>query len=233
MNKETFIAYCKNININITKELLNKFELYKDLIQEWNLKFNLTTIIKDDDIYLKHFYDSLYLSKEIDLNNKNICDFGTGAGFPGMVLSIIFSSSHFTLLESNNKKVLFLNEVKKKLKLENVTIINQRAEIYGKENREVFDIITCRAVSNLSIILELSASMLKVNGYFVPMKSNIEDELIKSNNIQKELGYSLIKKQEYLLPIENSNRTILIYKKVKQTDKKYPRNYNLIKKHSV
>jgi len=233
MNKETFIAYCKNININITKELLNKFELYKDLIQEWNLKFNLTTIIKDDDIYLKHFYDSLYLSKEIDLNNKNICDFGTGAGFPGMVLSIIFSSSHFTLLESNNKKILFLNEVKKKLKLENVTIINQRAEIYGKENREVFDIITCRAVSNLSIILELSASMLKVNGYFVPMKSNIEDELIKSNNIQKELGYSLIKKQEYLLPIENSNRTILIYKKVKQTDKKYPRNYNLIKKHSV
>ncbi len=233
MTKEEFINYCKEINIDINDELLNKFEKYKKLLQDWNNKFNLTTIIEDNEVYLKHFYDSVYLSSVTDLNNKSICDFGTGAGFPGLVLAIIYNDSKFTLLESNSKKVLFLKEVVKELNLKNVKVINQRAEIYGKDSREEFDIITCRAVSNLSIILELSISMLKVNGLFIPMKSNVEDEFNKSIKLQKELGYDFINKVEYKLPIEESNRTILIYKKNKKTDLKYPRNYNIIKKNSI
>ena len=176
------------------------------------------------------FFDSFYITKFHDFNNKKICDFGTGAGFPGMVLAILFNNSNFTLLESNNKKVLFLNEVKNRLKLDNITIINERAEIYGKTNREIFDIVTCRAVSNLSIILELAISMLKVNGLFIPMKSNIEEEFEKSKKNLNSLGYKFINLEEYYLPIENSKRTIKIKEKIKKTDLKYPRNYNIIKK---
>ena len=231
MNREDFIIECKKIGLELSNDILNKIDLYKDLLIEWNNKFNLTTIIEEKDIYLKHFYDSLCIVKSYNFNNKSICDFGTGAGFPGMVLAIIFSNSKITLLESNNKKVLFLEEVKKVLKLDNVTIINQRAEDYGKNNRELFDIVTCRAVSNLNIILELSISLLKINGLFIPMKSNVDIEFNESIDKAKLLGYKYINKIEYILPIENSNRTLLIYEKIKKTYMKYPRNYNLIKKY--
>ena len=229
MTKEEFINYCNNIGIIINDEVFNKLDRYKDLLIEWNNKFNLTSIIDEKDIYLKHFYDSLCLIKATDLNNKSICDFGTGAGFPGLVIAIVFNSN-VTLLESNGKKITFLNEVKKELNLENVTIINSRAEDYGKKNRELFDIVTCRAVSNLNIILELSISMLKMNGLFIPMKSNVEDEFKESFNKSILLGYEFVKKIEYELPIENSNRTLLIYEKIKKINIKYPRSYNLIKK---
>ena len=230
MTKEEFVNYCEKLGININDEIINKLSKYKDLLIEWNNKFNLTTIIEEKDIYLKHFYDSLCLVKATDINNKTICDFGTGAGFPGMVIAIVFKNSNVTLLESNGKKITFLNEVKKELNLDNVSIINQRAEEYGRKNRELFDIVTCRAVANLNIILELAVSMLKVNGLFIPMKSNVECEFEESLNRAIHLGYEYINKIEYNLPIENSNRTLLIYEKIKKTDIKYPRSYNLIKK---
>lgn len=230
MTKEEFILECNKININITEEIFNKLNRYKELLIEWNKKFNLTTIIEEKDIFLKHFFDSLYLSTECDFSGKKICDIGTGAGFPGMVLAIVFDSGNFTLMESNNKKILFLNTVKNDLNLKNVNIISARAEEYGKKNREIFDIITCRAVSALNIILELSTSMLKINGLFIPMKSNVDEELLNASNNIDRLSYKLIKKVSYDLPIENSKRTILLFKKYKETNIKYPRNYNLIKK---
>ena len=230
MTKEEFILECKRINIDITDELIFKLDRYKDLLIEWNKKFNLTTIIEEKDIYLKHFFDSLYLSTECDFTNKKICDIGTGAGFPGMVLAIVFSNGNFTLMESNNKKILFLEAVKADLNLENVEIISTRAEDYGKKNREIFDVITCRAVSALNIILELSTSMLKINGLFIPMKSNVEEELNNARNNIDKLSYRLIKEVPYELPVENSRRTILVFEKYKVTDNKYPRNYNVIKK---
>ena len=233
MTKEDFILECKNIGIELTEKNLKDLNIYKDLLIEWNKKFNLTTIIDEKDIYLKHFYDSLYILKIYDLSNKIICDFGTGAGFPGLVLAIILPNSNITLIESNNKKIKFLNEVKNNLKLNNVTIINDRVELYAKENREIFDVVTCRAVSSLSIILELSVALLKVNGLFLPMKSNIEDEIKNSFNLTQELGYKLIDTYKYLLPVEKSNRTILKYQKIKKTSDKYPRNYSTIKKLSV
>lgn len=230
MTKEEFILECKNINIDITEDVFNKLNKYKDLLIEWNKKFNLTTIIEEKDIFLKHFYDSLYLSTECDFTDKKICDIGTGAGFPGMVLAIVFGEGNFTLMESNNKKIIFLEAVKADLSLDNVSIISARAEDYGKKNRELFDVITCRAVSALNIILELSTSMLKVNGKFIPMKSNVEEELKNARNNIDKLSYKLIKEVEYELPIEKAKRTILVFEKYKKTDDKYPRNYNVIKK---
>ena len=230
MTKDEFIDYCSKLNINIDNDKLSKFELYKDLLIEWNNKFNLTSIINEKDIYLKHFYDCLCLLKSTDLNNKEILDFGTGAGFPGMVLAIVLNNSNITLVESNNKKVLFLQKLKEELNLNNVNIICDRIETYGKKVREKYDIVTCRAVSHLNIILELSISLLKVNGLFIPMKSNVDEELKESNNKSKLLGYELEKTINYTLPIEGSNRSLLIYRKTKVTDLKYPRNYNIIKK---
>ena len=230
MTKEEFIIECKKLGIEINDEIIDKLELYRKELVNWNKKFNLTTILEEKEIYLKHFYDSICLVKVEDFNNKNICDFGTGAGFPGMVLAIIFKNSKITLIESNNKKILFLNNIKDKLKLSNVTIINKRTEDYGKNNRELFDIVTCRAVSNLNIILELSLSLLKVGGFFIPLKSNVENEFNESLDKSILLGYKFIERKEYNLPIEESKRTILKYKKIKKTDNRYPRNYNLIKK---
>ena len=229
MTKEEFIEYCKKLGINLSIKNINDLEEYKNLLIEWNKKFNLTTIIEEKDIYLKHFYDSLCLVKATNLDNKTICDFGTGAGFPGMVIAIIFNNSKITLIESNNKKVSFLEAVKNKLNLNNVEILNKRVEDYGKNNREIFDIVTCRAVSNLNIILELSSSLLKINGEFIPLKSNVLEELSLVNNLEN-LSYKLENKIDYELPIENSKRTLLIFKKFKITDNKYPRNYNVILK---
>ena len=233
MTKEEFIIECRKLSIEVTVNELKKLDLYKELLTEWNNKFNLTSITNEKDIYLKHFYDSICLTKAYNLDNRKICDFGTGAGFPGIVLAIFYSNSHFTLLESNNKKVTFLNEVKNKLNLKNVEIINERAEIFGKSNREKFDVVTCRAVSSLNIISELAISMIKVNGVFLSMKSNIEEELKESKRKLNILGYKLKKIVEYNLPIDESKRTILVLEKTKITDLKYPRNYNLIKNNKV
>lgn len=230
MTKDEFIIECEKLGININDEIINKLDLYRNELVSWNSKFNMTTILEEKEVYLKHFYDSLCLVKATSLENKSICDFGTGAGFPGIVLAIIFNNSKFTLIESNSKKTTFLEHIKELLNLNNVTIINERTEEYGKKNRELFDIVTCRAVSDLKIILELSISLLKVDGLFIPLKSNINEEFNNSLEKGKTLGYDFIEKIEYSLPIENSKRTILVYKKIKKTDLKYPRNYNLIKK---
>lgn len=231
MTKDEFIIECGKIGINISKIKLEKLNLYKELLIEWNKKFNLTAIIEDKEIYLKHFYDSLCLTKAIDLNKKiKMCDFGTGAGFPGMVIAIIYSDLNVDLIESNNKKVIFLNEVKEKLELKNANVISERMENYSKKKREMYDIVTCRAVSNLGIISELSVGALKLNGYFLPLKSYIIDEVKKYDNAITNLGYRVEKIIEYELPFEKSIRNIPIIKKIKKTDIKIPREYNIIKK---
>lgn len=233
MTENEFIKECEKINILLTSEQLNKFKTYYNLLKEWNEKFNLTAITEEKEVYLKHFYDSLCLNKIEKLNNKEICDFGTGAGFPGVPLAIVYNDSSFTLVESNGKKVKFLTEVIDKLDLKNIKIINERVENIVKTYNEKFDIVTCRAVSNINIILELSSRLIKINGIFAPLKSNIE---LETNNMTNELinklGFECIKIIKYNLPSENSLRTILIYIKKRETDKKYPRSYNVILKES-
>lgn len=231
MNKETFISELKKIKINISEEELKLFETYKNLLQEYNKKFNLTSILDDESIYLKHFYDSLYLMSIIPLNNySTLLDIGTGAGFPGIPLAILNPNLKITLVESNTKKCGFLNIVKQKLDLNNIEIINIRAEEYAKANRNKFDIATSRAVSHLSIIAELEIPALKIGGYFLPLKSKIDEELEESNSKLNELSSSLEEIIYYELPIEKSKRSILKIRKTSETNKIYPREYNKILK---
>ena len=156
MNKEEFVKEVENLDIKINEKILKNLDEYFNLLNEWNKKFNLTRIVEEKEVYLKHFYDSLTIQKSVNMYDfSSLVDVGTGAGFPGMVLAIFFSNLKVTLLEANTKKCLFLQKVKEKLNLDNVEIINERSEKYAKTNREKYDIATCRAVSHLTVISEI------------------------------------------------------------------------------
>ena len=140
MNKEIFLEELKKINIILTNDKLDKLQKYYEILITENQKYNLTAIIKQEDVYLKHFYDSLTLTKIVDLNTQSLCDIGTGAGFPGIVLKIVYPTLKVTLLDSTEKKCKFLQKVIDSLELKDIEVINERAEIFSKENREKYDI---------------------------------------------------------------------------------------------
>ncbi len=228
MNQNKFVEELNLLGINVTKDKLDKLEKYYNLLIGYNKVMNLTGITDHDEVYLKHFYDSLTLAKVVDLNNyKTLCDIGTGAGFPGIVLKIFYPNLKITLIDSLNKRIVFLNKVIEELGLEGIIAIHSRIEEYGIKNRDLFDIVTARAVAPLNILLEYSIPILKVNGLFLPMKANLENE--KYDNALKKLNCTLEKTKQFLLPIENSNRSILLIKKQNETNLKYPRRFNLIK----
>lgn len=230
MTKEEFIINCKNLSIEITEEIYSKLYKYFELLVEWNNRFNMTSILEEKEVFLLHFYDSLCLNK-INLNEINsLCDFGTGAGFPGMVIALVYPNIEVTLVESNNKKCTFLEEVKQQLNIKNVSIFNERIEDFARKNREKYDIVTCRAVTSIPIIIELSTSLIKVNGLLAPLKSNCEEEINKYKYLEKEFNLKLENLIKYNLPINDAYRVIPIYKKLKETDIKYPRNYGTIVK---
>lgn len=233
MNKETFIKELKKINIELKETTLAMLNEYYSILKEENQKYNLTRIIEEEDVYLKHFYDSLTITKIIDINNQSICDLGSGAGFPGLVLGICFPSAKLTLIESNGKKCNFLNIVKKKLNLNNVTIINTRIEEYAKENRELYDIVTARAVAPLKHLLEYGIPLVKINGVFIAMKANVENEEKNIDNYYNKLNIKEEQRIVFNLPHENSIRTLIKYQKEKETDKRYPRRYNEIIKKDI
>ena len=230
MTKEEFIEALKELGIVLTKDQINKLDLYYKLLIEWNNKINLTRIVAEEEVYLKHFYDSLTIVKAIDLNKINtLCDVGTGAGFPGIVLKIVFPNLKITLLDSLQKRITFLNEVIKELGLTNIETIHDRAEDYAKKHREEYDIVTSRAVANLRVLSELCIPMVKVNGYFIPMKANLEEELSESQDIIHKLSGKLEKQVTFTLPIEESIRNILVIKKESKTNPIYPRRMDKIK----
>lgn len=224
MNLERFIEEIEKLGIHITENQLNQLEKFYELLISWNEKINLTRITKKEDVYLKHFYDSLTLIKTIDLTQDvSLCDVGTGAGFPGVVLKIVFPNLKITLIDSLQKRINYLNEVIKELNLQNIEAIHTRAEDYARKNRETYDIVTARAVANLKIISELCIPMIKENGYFIAMKANATEEIAASKTMIIELGAKLENTIEFILPIENSNRTLIKIKKIKKTNSKYPR----------
>ncbi len=226
MNELEFIDHLKDLNIEITKKQLDNLNKYYNHLVEYNSKINITSIINKEDVYLKHFYDSLTLTKATDLTqNITVCDFGTGAGFPGLVLKIIFPNIKLTLIESITKKTKFLKEIVNLLNLEGIEIINDRVEIFAKNNINRFDLVTCRAVSSLSIISELSLPMTKINGYFIPMKGELTEDI----SFLVKLNSKVEKTYEFNLPIENSKRTLIKIKKLDKTNKIYPRDYKIIK----
>jgi 16S rRNA (guanine527-N7)-methyltransferase len=231
MNKELFIKELKKINIILTDEQLNKLERFYELLIVWNEKINLTTITKREDVYLKHFYDSLTLIKAVDLTKDlSLLDVGTGAGFPGIVLKIVFPNLKITLLDSLNKRINYLREIIKELDLKDIETVCMRAEDYTKVNREKYDIVVARAVSHLRILTEITIPSVKVHGYLVAMKSNIKEELKESNDIINKLNSKVSEILEFKLPIEESTRTLVKIEKLNITNDKYPRKYSEIKK---
>lgn len=233
MNKEEFNKEVTKLGITLTQTMEEQLEEYYKVLVEENKKYNLTSLTTLEDVYLKHFYDSLTLYKIIKLNNESICDIGTGAGFPGLVLKIVFPNLKVTLVESNKKKCNFLNIVKEKLNLNNLIIINARAEDYSKTNREIFDIVTSRAVAPLKHLLEYSIPLVKVNGHYIAMKSNIDNEITNIDNYYKKLSITKENEIKFYLPKENSLRTLIMYKKESKTNPIYPRRYNEIKKRDI
>ena len=232
MNLDLFIEETKKLGITLTSQQLEKLAKFYELLISWNQKMNLTRITEKEDVYLKHFYDSLTISRVIDLNQDlTLCDVGSGAGFPGIVLKICFPNLKITLLDSLQKRVNYLNEIIKDLELKDIEAIHTRAEDYAKENREKFDIVTARAVANLKVLSELCIPMVKVNGFFIAMKANIEEEIENSMEILKKLDSKIEKIETFYLPIEDSIRNIVLIIKENKTNKIYPRRMEKIKKN--
>lgn len=233
MNDKEFKEELSKLGIVLTSTQENQLEMYYNLLIEWNNKMNLTGITERNSVYLKHFYDCITLIKAIDLTkNLKIVDVGTGAGFPGLVLKIVFPNLDVVLVDALNKRINFLNHVIESLKLENIEAIHDRIENYAKNNLEVFDLVTCRAVAKLNIISELCLPLAKINGYFIPMKATIEDEISDTKYLEvlKSKVESVI---TFNLPIENSVRNLIVIKKYGSIDNKYPRQYDKIIKNPL
>ena len=233
MTNEEFIKELEKLNVILTIEQLNKLERYYELLVEWNEKINLTRITEKKDVYLKHFYDSITLIKAIDLHQDlTVCDLGTGAGFPGVVLKIVFPNLNITLVDALNKRIEFLKVVISELNLENITAIHERGEEFIKNNRNKFDLITCRAVAKLNVISEICIPGVKVNGYFIPMKAQIEEE-IKDKKFIEKLNSKLEDIVSFTLPYEESIRNLVVIKKVSDINNIYPRKYDKIIKNPL
>ena len=231
MNKEEFIKEVSNLGIELTENMIQSLNTYCDYLLEINEHTNLTAIKDPEQVYLKHFYDSITFIKAIDLSSvDNLIDIGTGAGFPGMVLKIIYPELNVTLLDSNNKKIKFLEELSKKLNLEKINFYHGRAEDFCVKHRETFDIVTARAVSNMTTLTELCMPLVKLDGYFIPLKGSNEQEVEESLYAIQILGGEIEKNIKFNLPIEESGRQIIKIKKVKNTPKEYPRRYEKIVK---
>lgn len=221
--KEAF----SKINIILSEKQAKQFEIYYQMLIEKNEVMNLTAITEFSEVLTKHFLDSLMMKEVAEISEgQTLLDVGTGAGFPGIPLKIVFPELKVVLLDSLNKRVQFLNEVIEALQLENITAIHGRAEDIAKkaEYREQFDYCVSRAVANLSTLSEYCLPFVKVGGSFIPYKSGkIEEELTGAKGALFLLGGKLEDKKEFLLPETDMYRCLLNIKKEKSTPKKYPR----------
>ena len=231
MNKEIFINEVNNLGYELTSKQIEQFEIYADFLLEYNSHTNLTAIKEKDQVYLKHFFDSITIIKSYDFKSvNNLIDIGTGAGFPGMVIKILYPEIEVTLLDSNNKKINFLKELSTKLNLEKINLCHERAEEYCTKHREIFDIVTARAVSNMTLLTEICMPFVKKEGYFIPLKGSNTEELTEAEYAIEILGGKIEKIINFQLPYEESGRNIVKIKKVKATPVQYPRRYDKIMK---
>jgi len=227
MTEQQFLREIKKLDIKLTNEQINQLQEYCDFLLQENQKFNLTAIKTKERVYLKHFYDSLVIVQVINLNEiVNLADFGSGAGFPGIVLKIAFPHLKIFLIESNGKKCRFLLQVIKKLALADIQVVNQRVE--DCQLKEKFQVVTARAVAPLPILLEIGAPLTEVGGKLIFYKANISREI--NTTAAKKLRLTEKEQKTYHLPITTEPRTLILYLKTQKTPQKYPRNYNLIKK---
>lgn len=239
MEKEMFYREMKNkgeeIGIDFSVEQLWKTYRYMELLIDWNQKINLTAITEPKEIIQKHFIDSLTINKNIK-NAKKVVDIGTGAGFPGVPLGIMNEKTEMFLVDSLNKRIIFLEEVVKELNLKNITLIHARAEDFGKkeEYREKFDIAVSRAVANLSTLSEYLVPLVKIGGKVISMKASDASEEI--NNAKKAinvLGGAIENVEKFTLPESDIGRTIVTIRKERSTPSRYPRKAGLPSKEPI
>ena len=224
----------EEINITLSQRQLEQFEIYYEFLVEYNNYVNLTAITEKEDVYIKHFYDSILVGKVFDLSNiETICDVGSGAGFPSIPLKIVYPNLHVTIVDGLDKRITFLKKLVEKLGLDNVNLVHGRAEEYAKEYRESFDIVTARAVARANILNELCIPLVKVGGYFISMKGKNADEEINEGNSLAVLKGKIVKKNEYYLPKEESKRVLILIEHFEKCALKYPRAFASIKKNPL
>ena len=230
MNKIKLASFINDeLHLEINEDVLDLFIKYEELLLEWNEKFNLTAIKDKEEILEKHFIDSMYLMKYVSFKkHDSLLDIGSGAGFPGLVLAILNKDIEFTLVESNGKKVTFLNEVRDKLSLNNVTILKGRIEELSAL-RSSFNYVTARAVTQLNILIELSIPYLKVKGSLIAYKGSMVDiEIKQASRAIHSLDSRLDKVERFSLPYSKDGRSLVFITKNKENKKKYPRSYSEI-----
>ena len=229
MTVEEFIQALEDKGIKLNQQQINQFNRYYQLLVEWNEKINLTAITAEPDVYLKHFYDSLmplWMAPDQFKENATLCDVGAGAGFPSIPMKIVRPDLKVTIVDSLNKRINFLNLLAEELELSEVQAVHGRAEEVGQDKtyREKFDIVTARAVAALNVLSELCLPLVHKGGYFIALKSQRADEEIDSaKGAIATLGAKFEEQVSEMLPIEDSERVVLIIRKTLETPKKYPR----------
>lgn len=229
MKVEAFIQALEEKGIILTDKQIQQFQRYYELLVEWNEKVNLTSITEKEEVYLKHFYDSimpLWLEEELFEGDKTLVDVGAGAGFPSIPMKIIQPDLQVTIVDSLNKRINFLEHLFEELELTKVQAIHGRAEEVGQDPqyRGQFDLVTARAVASLEVLSELCLPLLKKGGHFVALKGQkAQAELELAGKAIKELGAKYEYSLTDSLPIVDSEREILIIRKTLETPKKYPR----------
>ena len=235
-NIEKIAPLCAEFGVEITPEIAQKLNMYGNLLVEWNEKINLTAITDPDGVLYKHFYDCILFFKNVDIEkDAKVIDVGTGAGFPGLVLKIVRPDLEVTLLDSLNKRIIFLNDVIEKLSLTGIIAVHYRAEEGGRnaDFREKYDIACARAVAAMPVLLEYCVPFVKVGGCFVSMKGpSANDEVALCDNAIKLLGTQKPTIICETLPGEDQ-RTFCLFKKISQTPSKYPRNSGKIAKQPL
>ncbi|MFD2638471.1 16S rRNA (guanine(527)-N(7))-methyltransferase RsmG [Piscibacillus salipiscarius] len=213
--------------IQLTEQQLKQFETYFEILVEWNKKMNLTAITDQEGVYLKHFFDSITAAFYFDFNEvETVCDVGAGAGFPSIPLKIIFPHLKVTIVDSLKKRITFLNHLAEQLGLSDVAFYHDRAENFGKNKkfRESYDVVMARAVARTSVLSELCLPLVKTGGNFIMMKAaKFEEEKEQGELALKTLGGEWKQIHSFELPLEQSERHIVIVDKKRKTPKKYPR----------
>ena len=228
MNTEEFKAELQKRGITVTDEKIARFDRYLELLQEWNKKINLTAITEREEVYLKHFYDSITAGLYVNFKEgvPSLCDVGSGAGFPSIPLKIMYPNMRITIVDSLNKRIQFLQTIVDELGLENVHLYHDRAETFGQnsEFRASFNFVTARAVARMNVLAELCLPLVKKDGVFIAMKaSNTEEELIEATKAIATLGGKLREDIQFELPKDAGERHIVLIDKKKETPNKYPR----------
>lgn len=233
MNIDLFKQGMAELNLNVAETQVEKFSRYSALLKEWNEKMNLTAIVDDDGIAVKHFLDSILPLSCVDIpNHAKMADIGTGAGFPGIPIKIMREDMSVTLLDSLKKRITFLEEVGKEIELSDVEYIHGRAEEFGKNNkyRERYDVVVSRAVANLKVLCEYCLPFIKVGGIFVALKAeDIEEELNSAKAMIGTLGGVVEDIIEVPLPKSDITRKMVVIRKAKTTPTQFPRRPNKIK----